>query len=97
MDNNKKTTKFLPQGHAPVVKKEQLLLHTFSDITDFCDAVSSIILNLFLLFTTKLRATGLTHFCRTVSDIATTLLTYKSKKKIPEGDNLPRESFSSIV
>ena len=33
MDNNKKTTKFLPQGHAPVVKKQQLSLHTFSDTT----------------------------------------------------------------
>ncbi|MBB6276222.1 hypothetical protein, partial [Porphyromonas circumdentaria] len=34
---------------------------------DFCDAVSSIVLNLFFVVTTKLRATGLTHFCRTVS------------------------------
>jgi len=33
MDNNKKTTKFLPQGYAPVVKKQQLRLHTFSDTT----------------------------------------------------------------
>ena len=33
MDNNKKTTKFLPQGHAPGVKKQQLSLHTFSDTT----------------------------------------------------------------
>ncbi|SJZ99844.1 hypothetical protein SAMN02745171_01731, partial [Porphyromonas circumdentaria] len=29
---------------------------------DFCDAVSSIVLNLFFVVTTKLRATGLTHF-----------------------------------
>ncbi|MBB6276491.1 hypothetical protein, partial [Porphyromonas circumdentaria] len=38
------------------------------------DAVSSIVLSLFLLFTTKLRATGLTHFCRTVSTIADVLV-----------------------
>ena len=42
MDNNKKTTKFLPQGHAPVVKKQQLRLHTFSDTTEMEGASSSL-------------------------------------------------------
>ncbi|SPY35209.1 Uncharacterised protein [Porphyromonas cangingivalis] len=28
MDNNNKTTKFLPQGHAPVVKKENNYSYT---------------------------------------------------------------------